>query len=171
MQTASEMNWKEISPHLGRHEYPGDVLEHMNPRIIRIQSRLRDTVGRPLYPSPVAGAHVRHRARSPGAFDGDRHATDNGNRLSDATDFFCAWEDAEAYMVAAAKDDEIGGIGIYDAMKFRGPAGTYCMMHIDGRPGRVLWVGHGRDPVEYVMQHNDRERYTRLLLEAIYGER
>lgn len=80
-----------------------------------------------------------------------------------ATDFFCRWEHAPAIWAAIQAHPLIRGAGIYDAMRFRGPAGTYCMVHIDLREVPLNWVGYGRDPVEYIYEPNEPDRYSRLV--------
>lgn len=159
---AAELDWQaSVTENLQPNEWPDDVLEHMTAGVILELSDLREQVGAPVWPSPVLGAHVRHRTRRAG--DGDRHATDNGSRLSDATDFFLRWADAPAYLRHAMRSERIGGIGIYDSMMLDGEPGDHCMMHIDTRPERVMWVGNGREPVEYVLEHSQPKRFYQLI--------
>ena len=166
---AADMNWdRDVHHRLSPHEWPDGALEWMAPRVILELSSLRKQAGVPMYPSPVLGAHVRHRTRRAG--DGDRHATDNGSRLSDATDFFVRWGDAPAVYRLAQAIPGIRGIGIYDAMMLRGTPGDFCMFHIDApdeHAGRALWVGHGREPVEYVSQATQPGRYYALLSQML----
>jgi len=155
---ASELDWSsKVHPNLSRDEWPGDVLEHMTETVILAQSDLRKSSGVPMIPSPVEGAHVRHRECS------SRHCTRNGKRLSDATDFFVRWEHAPRVLLYATHQGSIGGLGIYDRMMLRGTPGDFCMFHIDTRNDRVCWVGHGREPVEYVYSHEDPARYHALI--------
>jgi hypothetical protein len=161
---ASDLNWAtDVVSNLSRNEFPSGVLEHMDARVILALSDLRRTTGRPIFPSPVAGAHVRH------TMSGSRHATQGGKRLSDATDFFLTWEDAHAYMEAAREHHVINGIGIYTDMIFRaGGQGTWAMMHIDCRPieARLEWVGWRETPnhsMIYVYKQRTPAEYNRIL--------
>ena len=165
---ASELDWgREVSPHLKPDEWPENVLDHLEARTVLTLSELREDVKRPAFPSPVYGAHVRHRVRSPGASNGDRHATDDDRRLSDATDFFVHWRDAQAYFRAVQRHPKIGGNGVYNRMMLRGTPGDFCMFHVDSRPERVNWVGDGREPVIYVMETAEPRTYFSLLAEMM----
>lgn len=155
---AAELDWQaSVTENLQPNEWPDDVLGYMTAGVILELSDLREQVGAPVWPSPVPRAHVREEDSI------SRHSLKNGARLSDATDFFLRWADAPAYLRHAMRSERIGGIGIYDSMKFRGGPGTYCMMHIDTRPERVMWVGNGREPVEYVLEHSQPKRFYQLI--------
>lgn len=163
---ASELNWSdEINPNLAPHEWPGDVLDYMDARIIRVMSDIRSMAGVPMFPSPLQGAHVRHRARRPG--NGDRHATDNGKRLADGTDFFVRWEDAPAVVEAIRQHRGIQCFGLYNRMSFKGTPGDFCMIHVDLRDQPISWVGNGRSPIEYVYDVVEPDRFKRLMSEAL----
>lgn len=154
---ASELDWDhEVTRNLRPHEWPEGVLEYVTAESVLLLSDLRTDTGHPMYPSPVEAGHVRHRARRPGPTNGDRHATDNGRRLSDAADFFVAWEDAPVYLRAIMRRAEVGGWGIYNGLMLRGTPGDFCMFHVDLRPEHVAWAGLGRDeygrPAEYVSE-------------------
>lgn len=154
---ASDLNWSQkVSKHLNPSEWPGDVLQHMTETVILALSDLRTSTGVPMIPSPVEGAHVRQRECA------SRHCT-QGGRLSDATDFFVAWQHAPRVLLHAAHQGSIGGLGIYDRLMLRGTPGDFCMFHIDTRTQPVRWVGHGREPVEYVYAHEDPARYYALI--------
>ena len=46
------------------------------------------------------------------------------------------------------------GIGLYDAMRFRGgEPGDWAMLHLDTRPAHeaACWLGEGREPVRYTV--------------------
>jgi hypothetical protein len=164
MTNALSLDWaKDITPRIAQSEFPAGVLEHMDANVLLALSDLRTTVGKPLMPSPVFGAHVRHSS------SGSRHATRDGRRLSDATDFFIAWEDAHAYMEAAEAHPNINGIGIYTDMLFRnGPEGTWAMMHIDCRPANlkadwVAWRESRFHKLVYVSKQRNLAEYNRIL--------
>ena len=151
---ATELDWSlKVRERLSRDEWPGDVLDHMTETVILALSDLRKTSGVAMIPSPVEGAHVRHRDCP------SRHCTRNGSRLSDATDFFVQWQHAPRVLMCAMHQGSIGGLGIYDRMMLRGVPGDFCMFHIDTRTSPARWVGHGREPVEYVYAHQDPARY------------
>ena len=162
--SALSLDWAtDVTPRIRQSEFPAGVLEHMDARIIQALSHLRTVVGKPLYPSPVFGAHIRH------SISNSRHSTRNGNRLADATDFFVAWEDAWAYLEAAEAHPDINGIGIYTDMLFGpGAEGTWAMIHIDCRPAdsKLDWVGWREDrfhKLKYVYKQNSVAEYNRIL--------
>ena len=110
-------------------EWPDGTLEYMNQRVFNALFELRRRVDCPLVPSPLFGAHVRHDG------GGSRHSKYNGNRLSDATDFF-AYDKNKLHniLVAARSIDAIGGLGIYfDTV-------PSVMFHIDTRPEKLDWI-------------------------------
>lgn len=169
---ASELNWEQaIHPNLAPREFPDGVLDHLAGRAVLLLSDLRGTVDSPLYPNPLYGAHVRHRPRSPGTLDGDRHATDDGARLSDGVDWFAGWADAAAYFHAATQHTGVGGLGIYPRLSRTGTPGDACMFHTDTRPPRVMWIGFGRTPAGrpegYVYAHTQPAQYYRMLGEIL----
>lgn len=164
MNNALSLNWsKDVTSRITQSEFPAGVLEHMNANVIIALSDIRTEVGRPLFPSPVAGAHVRHTNT------GSRHSTRNGQRLSDATDFFVAWEDAWAYLEAIERHPNINGVGIYTDMLFRaGPEGTWAMFHIDTRPAdqKLDWVGWRETrnhSMKYVYKQQRLAEYNHIL--------
>ena len=166
---ASHLDWSRIQ-RFSPGEWPPGVLDHMDSRVILVLSRIRNSLppGASFVPSPVAGAHVRHRARRPGPSDGDRHSTDDGLRLADATDFFVPWEWAARAWSAILADPAVGGAGIYPDMIYGGEPRGRCMFHIDLRPSRVAWVGW-REPVapsvslSYCMWDAEPKRFLALL--------
>ena len=177
---ATDLDWGlQVNSNLSQREWPTDgegqrVLELTAANLILAVSDLRTEVGRPIMPSPVAGAHVRQRTRRPGRHNGDRHSVDEIFPLSDAGDFFCRWEDAWLFLSAAEKHKDIHGIGIYTDMIFRGTAeGTYAMLHFDCRtlPEEVgfkelEWVGWREsvnNRMKYVYKQYDPVEYHRIL--------
>lgn len=167
---ALSLDWAQIQ-RFSPTEWPAGVLEHMDARVIQALVRIRNTLPRDasFIPSPVPEAHVRHRARSPGTLNGDRHSTDLGRRLVDATDFFVDWRWAWAAWEAILADPEVGGAGIYTDMIFGGTPRGRCMFHIDCRPNRVMWVGW-RDapvagvPLKYTFWHSEPRHFMQLLV-------
>ena len=156
---ASSLNWQEM-PNFSNTEWPDNVLYYMDERIIYALSDIRQKTGCPIYPSPVARAHVRHDN------SGSRHSTLNKTRLSDATDFFCSLENSMEILKAIQNHPDIRGYGIYDSMRFGGKAGEMAMFHIDTRPrGIVCWWGKGRDPVNYIyMSPEELKEYLKSFL-------
>lgn len=160
-QSAADMldagEWKKhVTDRLSPEEWPEGVLGGLDATVVVVLSEIRKAVGRSVWPSPVEGAHVRDSGDS-------RHSTQGGDRLSDATDWFVRWEDAPRFFTAALMHPDTGGVGIYDAMRFREKAGDYCMFHIDLRSDPLVWVGHGRDPVEYVYSSDEPARMYELI--------
>ena len=157
---AIDLDWSKI-PNFSKEEFPDNVLYYMDERIIYALSDIRQKSGCPILPSPVTRAHVRHDN------SGSRHSTLNKTRLSDATDFFCAWEDAMEILLAIRNHPDIRGYGIYDSMMISGAPGEKAMFHIDTRPrGIVCWWGKGRDPVNYVyMSPEELKEYLKKFLQ------
>lgn len=152
---ASDLNWDRI-PNFSPAEWPEGVLEYMDDRIIYALSDVREESRCPIWPSTDPEAHVRHSTSD------SRHSTLLKHRLVDATDFFSRWQDAQTILKAILQNDAIGGIGIYDAMKFDGPPGELAMFHIDCRPvDLVCWWGEGRNPVNYIYM-NPKELKEKL---------
>ena len=140
---ASELDWDEL-PNFSPDEWPAGVLSQMHEDIIHYVQDVRMHTG-PLYPSPVAGAHVRSSGTS-------RHSTEGGERLSDATDLFLEWRHVSDIVAEALAHPGINGIGLYDAMIFwGGEPGDWAMIHLDARPPSeaAYWMGEGREPVRY----------------------
>ena len=140
---ASELDWGEL-PNFSPEEWPGGVLSQMSADLVLCVQEVRRHTG-PLYPSPVAGAHVRDSGAS-------RHSTEGGERLSDATDLFCEWRHVSDIVAEALAHPGINGIGLYNAMIFRGgEPGDWAMVHLDARPPSeaACWLGVGREPVRY----------------------
>lgn len=157
---ASDLDWTAIA-RFTPSEWPAGVLDQMSARVILALDSARNALpeSHQLRPSPVAGAHVRLTGTS-------RHSTRNGQRLSDATDFFCDWSHAARVLQALRRVPEIGGIGIYTDMVWGGVDGDRCMFHIDCRPDRLEWVGwrqSRRDAIQYVYLSHEPARYHAIL--------
>jgi hypothetical protein len=159
---ASKMEWdKKVVPQLSPEEWPMGVLDDMDERVILAMSELRKITGAPMWPSPVTRAHVRASGNS-------MHSTQEGTRLSKATDFFIRWHDFLNVYTQALRHPEIGGVGFYNAMKFRSEEpGDWCMVHIDLREDPLHWMGNGREPVNYVYWDSRPVKYTEILLEML----
>ena len=153
----------EAAQHFNASEWPGEVLSWMHPKVIRLLARWRDAAGVPMYPSPVERAHVRHEA------SGSRHSTNNGERLSDATDVFLSWNGFWPALAVLEQESEAGGIGLYTDMLYRGDApGAWVMVHVDTRPERLKWVAYRdseSEPLVYVYEADEPQRYHRILAE------
>ena len=154
---ATELEWEDnVTAALQPEEWPGDVLDELEAGVVMVMSDIRTGSRAPMWPSPLTGGHVRTGGNS-------RHSTHGGERLSDAIDYFVRWADAARVLEVARRHPAVGGLGIYDSMMLNGEPGDHCMFHIDTRQDRVCWVGHGREPVEYVSQLHDPARYHRLI--------
>lgn len=158
---ATELDWnKQITRRLRPEEWPDGVLKQMDAKVIMQLSMLREKTNVPMTPSPVAGAHVRETGNS-------QHSTQEGTRLSTATDFFVGWINAATVLHEAMAQQGIGGVGIYDKLMLQGTPGDFCMFHIDTRSDDIWWVGTGRDPIEYVYAHQDPDRFHQLIAQMI----
>jgi len=159
---ASEIDFNTIR-YFSRNEWPEGTLESMDASIIYTISEIRASLPRShaFTPSPVARAHVRDSGTS-------RHSTNNGTRLSDATDFFVKWEHAWDTWNAILAHPKVGGAGIYTDMMLKGKEGDYCMFHIDNRPERLVWVSWRRnrhDKNKYVYLTKDPLGYHKIIAE------
>jgi hypothetical protein len=122
------------------------VLTFLEASIIRALDRYRGRLGKPVVPSPVAGAWIREGG-SPGSqhYVGPIKLYENGEpqsqRLGVAADFFPLCDIREAFLVALSMP-EFGGIGVYlDTHRNGRPA---PMMHLDLRTGtRQIWLRDG----------------------------
>lgn len=124
--------------HFTPDEWPAGVLACIEPALIGQLDELRERLGRPVYPSPLAGGWVR--------FDGSptsRHYAID--RRSDAGDVFPEGDIRDAWLIAQALP--FGGIGVYfDTYYQHRP---WPMLHLDLRPERVLWARISRNRYIY----------------------
>ena len=105
-----------------------------------------------MWPSQLFDAHVRPSGNS-------RHSTEDGERLSDATDMHVKTiEQMLAAMNAAEQINEIGGIGIY--FNTNTP-----LIHIDMRPTRLVWVCTRNG--EYIYRENNRSKFYQVLTDEL----
>lgn len=144
-------------------EWPDGTLEQMSedPVLALFDIRSQMPSDAFIYPSPVAGAHVRKSGTS-------RHSTRNGKRLSDATDFFVPWEYHMEYLTLILMHEDIGGMGIYTDMLFRGKLNGHCMFHIDCRPEREQWYAwreDRNDSLKYISFRYERKRAMEMLMD------
>lgn len=142
---ASELDFSKIR-WFSRSEWPKGTLFRMDERILLGLFDIREIADSEMHPSPVYQAHVRNETSS------SRHSLLQGERLSDATDFFCRWEDSPQIARAIIDHRDLRGYGFYTDMRYSRESSTrYGMFHIDTRPrGPVCWIGEGREPVRYV---------------------
>jgi len=166
---ATQLDWTTIK-HFAPSEWPDGVLKHMDASIIEAINQVRRAVPttHALIPSPVPRGHVRHEESD------SRHATNNGKRLSDATDLFCRWRHLWALWQAATHVPSVGGLGVYTDMTYGGEFRSMPMLHIDCRPDRLLWVAwrdNSDDPLKYTYLSNKPQQFFRLLAERGPHER
>lgn len=126
MNIHNEINWP---PELQPHEWPGSVIEDMHPRLFTDAAiPLRLESGIPIWPSQLPRAHVRQERSN------SQHSTNEGERLSTATDMHCrTYTQMMKLFGYAQRIDAIGGLGVYFAT-------NTPMIHIDIRQDRLLWV-------------------------------
>ena len=160
---AAQLAWSGFR-HFDPDEWPYGVLESMDPQIIQTLANIRNKLpdDHAMIPSPVPAAHVRTTGDS-------RHSTRRGERLSDATDVFMHWRHVWRAWMWAQRCVSVGGLGIYTDMKYNGEVGAMAMLHIDCRQDRVVWVGHGRDPVEYTYLVREPIKFHRIISERAKG--
>lgn len=144
-------------------EFPPGVLDQMDSRVILALFDLRNSLPNDcaIFPSPLVGAHVRQTGTS-------RHSTNNGLRLSDATDFFVHRRFARQVWFEILKSPDINGIGCYQHSFFRNDERAFTMFHIDTRPvaEKAMWVGARNSRHEnftyYSFQNNSRKFFETL---------
>lgn len=132
------VNW---IPELQPTEWPSGATEYMDPKILRAAVDLRKLSGVAMTPSPIYEGHVRQEGNS-------RHSTKNGERLSDATDFFIKSDVSSVYRMfqSVLSIPSIKGFGLYFDTK------PSVMVHIDCRPDPLEWL---RVDGEYIYAVND----------------
>lgn len=155
----SEIDWGRTQ-HFSPDEWPEGVLPKMNPELLHELFKLRARVSNyaAMTPSPLPDAHVRATGSS-------RHSTNNGQRLSDATDIFLAswkglWE-----VLREAQRMNFGGIGVYADTRIAGKPSP--MVHLDMRPERVLWLRHSG--AQYVYYNSDPIAFFRAVADHCKG--
>lgn len=155
----SEIDWAQTK-YFAPHEWPAGVLPQMNPELLHEVFELRSRVSSAgaMTPSPLHDAHVRATGSS-------RHSTNNGQRLSDATDLFVAswtglWE-----VWREAQRLGFGGIGVYADTRIAGKPRP--MVHLDMRPERVLWLRHSG--AQYVYYNSDPIAFFRAVADHCKG--
>ncbi|MCK4957759.1 MAG: hypothetical protein KAT00_00125 [Planctomycetes bacterium] len=139
-------------------EWPEGVAEYMADAVFDIAFKLREVSGVPMVPSPLAEAHVRFEAGT------SRHAigADGQARKSDGTDLFLVDnQDAPEVWLKAQQVDGLGGFGIYFDTQLGGT--KRVMIHVDGRPNRMVWLCPDQDKREYIYYHNDPSRFLTVL--------
>jgi len=126
-------NWS-ITDRFKRSEWPGDAADRLDPILMHAVFRLRDRVPSwcAMTPSPLYEGHIREKG------GGSRHSTKGGERLSDATDLFLPSWKAAFLVWQEAQQMRFGGIGLYTDTVLGGEPTP--MLHLDMRPGRLMWV-------------------------------
>lgn len=154
--SAAALDFKLIE-HFGRHEFPGDVLEHVEDDLILGLSEYRDRLGHAVIPSPVVAGWYRK-----GGSKTSRHYA--VGRLSDAADVFPQCSIREAWLTAMGCD-WWGGIGVY--LDTNGPSGhPQPMLHLDLRPGRVIWMRHKGKYIYPLRSPEEMQAFFELLSEV-----
>lgn len=155
---ASELDFSKFA-HLTKYDWPRGVLENMDAKVIILMDELQSFNSKfSMVPSPECDSHVRNSNTR------NRHDICNGNRLSDATDFFMDWDVLRKFYDAAIKHPNLGGLGLYFDSELYGE--NLPMVHIDCRSDRVMWIRHRPDPNKdsiYVYQHKNPKDFSLLL--------
>ncbi len=152
MLAADRLDPRIDYPNFPEFERCGIDLGLVRAELILTLQHLRTCSGIPLTPSPVSGAWGRLEGSAT-----SRHWA--VGRLSDAGDIFPAKGRTLDCWLAAQGMGDIGGIGLY--VDTRGPDGTpWPMMHIDLRPGRLLWTSERRDAQRVYYYHTYPDGHT-----------
>lgn len=140
--------------------------------IMSLSREVRVVTGCYMLPSKAPGAQVRFE-------DSDSlHAVGvDGSGKTHALDYFIYDNQIAKFMQLAQTVKRLGGLGIYfDANVSKGK--RMPLVHIDDRPGRLLWVCPDRDrdsdqpePREYIYFINEPARYYQVLSDELakYG--
>jgi len=144
--------WDE-SPNLEKHEWPDNTLSWLHHTIIDKIIDLRSATGKPMFPSPVYGAHVRHSDSN------SLHSTKNNTRLSKASDLFIRPEDMWDIWFKSI-DMGFKGIGLYFNKWYGFTDNIMPMIHLDTRDNFLLWVSEKNG--EYVY-HTDPYNFFRII--------
>jgi hypothetical protein len=123
-------------------EFPKDPTKYANPELIIRLDKLRDFLGKPVYPSPVKNA----LARFSGSKTSRHYAV---GRLSDACDVFIEGDKFEVYS-KVLKSNLFTGIGLYFDTKYKNK--PWMMMHLDLRENPLMWF---RDITYYYPHQKD----------------
>lgn len=159
---ATQLDW--LGQRFSKSEWPEGVLSQMDAKVIGALFNIRNNLPptHALYPSPLYGAHVRNDDT------GSRHSIDHGQRLSDATDFFCKREHAAEVWFEILKHPSVSGIGVYRNSLYRGSTTEYTMFHIDTRPfsQKAMWVADRETPnesFEYFSINQNPQKFFEIL--------
>lgn len=137
--------------------------------IMSLSREVRSITGCYMFPSKAAGAQVRFE-------DSDSlHAVGaDGSKKTRAADYFIYDNQIAKFIQLAQSVKRLGGLGVYfDANVSEGK--RMPLVHIDDRPGRLLWVCPDRDrettPREYIYFINEPARYYKVLSDELakYG--
>lgn len=134
------------------HEFPSDVLDYMDARLIKKLDEFRAALGYGLVPSPLRAGWVRESGSTGsqhyiGAVRTNADGHKESARLSTAGDLFPVQSCDIRHALMTALRMGFGGIGVY--LDTRGPLGTpQYMIHVDIREGAPqLWM---RDDGKYI---------------------
>lgn len=142
---------------LNQSEWPAGTVEWMTDSIFTIAFAVRDVTRCAMIPSPDPAAHVRHDNST------SQHSTKNKQGKSNATDIFLRNDQAEQFWSLAQRVPGLGGFGIYFDCHLAGE--KRVLVHLDGRPERLLWVCPDQEKREYIYFHKDPVRFLRVLSE------
>lgn len=147
---ASELKGWPVTLHPS--EWPEGTLEHMDADLFTKIVWPARTISRvPMWPSAFASAHVRETGTS-------QHSTNNGTRLSTATDMHVKNHTnmMKLYHVLEANEC-VGGIGLYFDT-------NTPMVHMDSRSERIVWL---RVDGQYIYKHIDPVKFYKELGKAL----
>lgn len=138
----TEADWSEIKNFaISEWKHNSHELEDVDFGVIKLVDKIRDIMGSPMIPSPVAGAFSRKDGST-----GSRHYA--VGKLSTAGDFFIPRKSAlEVLVRLASMQDMPMGIGIYLDTVYNGQ--PCVMIHIDLRDKKTIWLRDG----DYIYDH------------------
>lgn len=162
---ASLLDFENVD-HFGRSEFPADVLEYIESDLVLGLSDYRERLGHAVEPSAVVAGWYRA-----GGSEKSRHYIGQGKsspvRLSDGGDVFPQCDIRDAFLVAMGCD-WWGGIGVY--FDTNGNDGKpQPMLHLDLRPGRVVWMRHEVRYIYPLRSESERKEFWKLLGEFDHG--
>lgn len=144
---ASDLDFSTVR-YFAPHEFPSDVLQYLDARLVKKLDEFRQALGHSLTPSPLRAGWVRENGSK-----GSRHyigavrvgadGSKESQRLSTAGDLFPSLNCDIRHALMTALRMGFGGIGIY--LDTHGPTGRpQPMIHVDLRDGPPqLWLRDG----------------------------
>lgn len=130
-------------------EFSEDPIKYADEDLINNLDKLRDFIGKPIYPSPVKGALAR--------FDGSKKSQHYAiNRKSTAIDIFVDCSPFEAF-IKILQSKLFNRVGIYFDTYYNNK--NHVMFHVDLKDQNLIWL---RDNYKYSYSY-EKNFYKELL--------